>query len=243
MNNIDTLLKYASAYETRCLEALAKIKKMPDGKYRVLSQKGKNLGTYKSREGAKKRLQMVEMFKHMDENKANDEKVIDLTDIDDFALSAIMRKLREKSTPEIAKQFLQLFKRQFDNAVKRKIHKPDRVALQNAVLDFNKLHKIKFDSKMVKMAAISELGNAEQVGKYLSDIVKFTLQRIPQEKRAKALESLKHKFDIMSEAEIASKHLPESSALGQAIVFVKHVLFNHDPIYIRNVLNSLVRSL
>jgi hypothetical protein len=243
MNNVDILLKFADIYEGRCLEALAKIRKLPSGEYRVLSQKGKNLGTCKSRKGAEKRLAEVEMFKHMDKNKIDDSKIIDLTDIDDFALSAIMRKLREKSEPEIAKQFLQLFKKHFDNAVKNKIHKPDRVALQKALLSFSKLHKVKLNKKMVKTAAISELGNAEQVGRYLSDIVKFTLQRIPPAKRPWAIQRLKHKFDTLSEMEIASKHLPSSSALGQSITFVKHVLFNHDATYIRNVLNSLVRSL
>jgi hypothetical protein len=48
---------------------------------------------------------------------------------------------------------------------------------------------------------------------------------------------------MMAETEIASKQLPESAALGQAITFVKHVLFNHDAKYVREVLNSLVGAL
>ena len=47
----------------------------------------------------------------------------------------------------------------------------------------------------------------------------------------------------MSEIEIASKQMPESSAVGQSITFIKHVLFNHDARYIREVLDSLVKSL
>ena len=36
-----------------------------DNKYQVQSEKGKNLGTYDSKEKAEKRLKQVEMFKHM----------------------------------------------------------------------------------------------------------------------------------------------------------------------------------
>jgi hypothetical protein len=136
-----------------------------------------------------------------------------------------------------------LFKQQFDKAVKAKLHKPEKIALQNSVVKFNKLHKIKLDTKMIKCAAVAELGNAQLVGKYLSDIVRFTLQRLPAEKQQHALDSLKMKFSNLNESEIASKQLPQSSALGQAITFVKHVLFNHDAKYVREVLNNLVRSL
>ena len=43
---------------------LSKIKKLPDGKYRVLSGKGKNLGTFPTFQLAKKRLIQIEYFKH-----------------------------------------------------------------------------------------------------------------------------------------------------------------------------------
>ena len=228
MNNIDTILHMASIYESRCINDLVKIAKSPN-----------------SRSGASsKKIKKVDYLKHFDHSEADDSSaIIDLTDIDEFAYSAVMRKIRQKATPEQVKVFLQLFKQQFDRAVKGKVHRPERIALQNTLIKFNKLHKIKLDKKMVKLAAIAELGNSEQVGKYLSDIVRFTLQRIPAEKRQSAIDNLKNKFSAMNESEIASKQLPESSALGQAIVFVKHVLFNHDPKYIREVLNSLARSL
>lgn len=248
MSDIDNLLKLASTYESQCIQdlvKLAKIRKMPDGRYRVLSMTGKNLGTYKSRKGAEKRLKQVEYFKHLDKSHAEDEKggPIDLTDIDEFAYSAIMRKLRERGTPEQVRQFLTIYKNQFDKAVKGKMHKPDRIALQNAVLKFHKLNPIKLDKKRIKLAAVAELGNADMVGKYLSDIVKFILGRVPQDKRPHALQVLKQKFATMSETEISSKQLPQAAAYGQAITFVKHVLFNHDAHYIRDVLNSLSRNL
>ena len=249
MNNVNDILKLASVYENRCIQdlvKLAKIRKMPDGRYRVLSQTGKSLGTYKSRKGAERRLKQVEYFKHLDKSNAEDEKSskpIDLTKIDEFAYSAIMRQLRQQATPEQVRQFLVIYKREFDKGVKAKIHKPERVALQNTVLKFHKLNPVKLDKKMIKLAAIAELGNADQVGKYLSDIVKFILGRVPSEKQPHALQILKQKFATMSENEIAGKSLPQAAAYGQAITFVKHVLFNHDAKYIRDVLNSLSRSL
>jgi len=45
------------------------IKELDNGQYMVCSKKGKNLGTYKSRSAAEKRLAEVEMFKHMDKKK------------------------------------------------------------------------------------------------------------------------------------------------------------------------------
>ncbi len=154
-----------------------------------------------------------------------------------------MRKLRQKASKEQVKTFLKLYKLQFDKAVKNKLQKPEKVALQNALIKFNKSHKIKINKKFVKNAAISELGDPALVGKYLSDIIRFTLNRISPEKRASAIQSLKHKLYSLNENELANKNMPASSSMGQSITFVKSILFNHDPIYIRNVLNNLVRSL
>lgn len=246
MKNVNDILQLASSFEKSCqddLVKLAKIRKLPNGKYRVLSEEGKNLGTYNSRDGAKKRLKQVEYFKQFDHADASDSEVIDLTDIDEFAYSAIMRKLRQKCSKEHVKEFLQIYKSQFDKAVKEKIQKPEKVALQNTVIKFNKLHKIKFDKKMIKSAAVSELGSAEQVGRYLADIVRFALNRVSLDKRQSAIASLKDKFHSMNEAEISGKQMPQSSAMGQSITFVKHVLFGQDPGYVRDVLNSLSRSL
>jgi hypothetical protein len=39
------------------------IKKVKEG-YRVVSESGRNMGTYKDEEGAKKRLRQIEYFKH-----------------------------------------------------------------------------------------------------------------------------------------------------------------------------------
>lgn len=49
------------------------IRQLGEKKFRVYSEKGKNMGTYKSRAGAKKRLRDIEYFKHL--NSADDNHV------------------------------------------------------------------------------------------------------------------------------------------------------------------------
>jgi hypothetical protein len=250
MHDTNQLLKLADTYYQDCVQGLSKIariRQLPGGKYRVLSMKGKNLGTYDSREAAEKRLKQVEYFKNVDQANAKDssseEKVIDLTGAVDFSYSAIMREMRKEADKEQVRLFLTMFKKEFDNAVKKKLQKPEKVALQNSLVKFNKRHKVKCKKKLVKNAAVSELGDPAMVGKYLADIVRFTLNRVPADKRQNALDSLRHKFYSFNANEIAQKDLPPTSAIGQSITFVKHVLFNHDAVYIREVLNNIVSNL
>jgi len=193
-------------------------------------------------------LKMADNYYHnclkvVGEDDSSDEKVIDLMGAIDFSYSAIMREMRQKASKDQIREFLIGFKKEFDKAVKAKLQKPEKVALQNSLVKFNKKHKVKVKKKLVKNAAVSELGDPIQVGKYLSDIVRFTLNRIPAEKRAKAIDSLKRKFYSFNANEIAQKTMPPTSAIGQSITFVKHVLFNHDAHYVREVLNNIVRNL
>lgn len=48
------------------------IKKIDENKYRVYSEKGRNMGTYSSRRAAKERLKAIEAFKHMDDVRDGD---------------------------------------------------------------------------------------------------------------------------------------------------------------------------
>jgi hypothetical protein len=244
MINVDDILKKANDYYSRAaaLEKFAFIKKLPNGKYRVLSEKGKNLGTCDSREKAKQRLKEVEYFKHKDESSANDSS-IDLSKTDDFSFSAIMRRMREKASPKQVREFLKLFNVNFEKAVKKKLQEPEKVSLQNSLVQFGKNHKLILDNDLVKNAAITELGDAALVGRYLADMIRFILVRISPEKRQSAIEKVKNKLYYLNETDISNKNLPSSSAMGQSITLVKNVLFNHDPRYIRNVINNLVRSL
>jgi len=218
------------------------IRKLPNGKYRVLSEKGKNLGTYDSRSGAEKRLREIEFFKHKDQNKAEDG-IIDLTEIDDFSYSAILRKLRQQMEPVQVKEFLKIFKGHFDKAVKKGLQQPEKVALSKSLIEFGKIYKIKLNKELIKNATVSELGDPDLVGKYIADIIRFTLSRIPQDKRSGAIDNLKKKIYALSEYDISSKNLPDMAALGQSITFIKHILFNHEPGYIRNVINNIVKNL
>lgn len=178
-----------------------------------------------------------------DGDNSVEEKVIDLTEIDDFSYSAIMRKIRQSASKDQVKDFLKIFKAQFDRAVKNKLQRPEKVALQNTIIKFNKIHKIKINKKFVKNAAITELGAPIEVGRYLANICRFILNRIEPDKRVKAMESLRNKFYFTNANELAAKTSPPSAAVGQSITFVKHVLFNQRPEYIREVLNQLSNNL
>lgn len=216
-STIDQLVKRALQFEEHCnqeLVALAKTKKLPNSK---------------------------DLPK--DNNLVEEEKVIDLMGAIDFSYSAIMREMRQQTSKDQLHLFMSLFKKEFDKAVKNKLQKPEKVALQNSLIKFNKKHKVKVKKKLVKNAAVTELGDPVLVGKYLSDIVKFTISRIPPEKRSQVLNTLRDKFYSFNANEIASKELPATSGIGQSITFVKHVLFNHDARYIREVLNNLARNL
>jgi hypothetical protein len=243
MEKYGNLIENINQYHDACLFSYARIKQVGN-KWRVLSQKGKNLGTFDSEKAAKKRLKQIEYFKHLDKSHADDKgSVIDLTKAEEFAYSAIVRQMRKKATPKQVRDFLKIYKAEFDRAVKENLKKPEKVALQNALVKFDKLHKIKLDRKLIKNAAISELGDARLVGQYLASIIKFILNRVPPNKRLLFRDKLKQKFAVMNEQEIANKDLPDSAAIAQSITFVKHVLFNHDAQYIREVLNNLVGAL
>lgn len=212
------------------------IKKLPNGKYRVLSQKGKNLGTYSTKELAKKRLKQIEMFKHLKKIKASP---IDLTSIESLSLSAIMREINKKD-PKKALMFLQTFKNNFDKLIKSKEHNLEEKALEKSIIDFSKDNELKINKKLIKNADISEIGNAKSVANHMAHTIKFFLMRLKPESRAAAIKKIKEKIYNFSEVELAEKKMPASSAIGQAISFVKITLFNNNPTYIRDVINNLI---
>lgn len=245
MSDTSEIIKLADAYYEGCcaLVKTAFVRKIKN-KWHVLSHKGKSLGSYDTKAEAVARLKQIEYFKnHPKDSNSAEEVVIDLTDADDISYSAIMRKMRQKAPKEQVRVFLKLFKDQFDKAVKNNLQKPEKVALQNALVKFNKLHKIKVSKKLIKNAAIAELGEASEVGRYLANICGFILNRLAPESRAKAIESLRKKFYYTNADELSRKVSPPSAAIGQSITFVKHVLLNQEPQYIREVLNELSRNL
>jgi len=216
---------------------LAYVKKLPNGKWRVFSEKHKNLGTFDTQEEAKKRLKQIEYFKH---KKAS---TIDLTQIDNFSLSAVLRDLRKQASKEQVLEFLKIYNDYFEDGVKQDIQQPEKVALSKTLIDFNKLYPVKINKDLIKNAAIAELGNADDVGQYLANIIKFILKRISPESRQKSIFNLKNKLYYMDMNEIASKKMPASSAIGQSITLVKHILFSHNVNYVREVIKSIINNL
>jgi hypothetical protein len=127
---------------------IAVIKKLPNGKYQVQSHEGKNLGTYKSKEKAEKRLRQIEFFKYLDKHpskrkkKASTDQKIDLTDVDDMSLSAIMRQLNKQCDPGVATDFLTLFKQCFDRLILDNEDEPSKKALGATLLIFCKKYPV-----------------------------------------------------------------------------------------------------
>lgn len=230
MTDLLQLLQLATDYEKGCLQGLNKEARKSKSEEEPASEEPKD----KSIE----RLKKIKDYK--DDSDAD---VIDLTGASDFSYSAIMREMRQNASDEQVRLFLTLFKKEFDKAVKTKLQKPEKVALQNSLVRFDKKYKVKCKKKLVKNAAVSELGDPVMVGKYLADIVKFMVARIPLEKRQSAIDSLRKKFYTFNANEISEKDLPPTSGIGQSITFVKHVLFNQNPFYIREVLNNIVSNL
>lgn len=244
----DQILKIADYYDNSCSNLLikvSKIRKLPNGKYRVLSMKGRNLGTYRSQKAAKKRLQQIEYFKHVDKSNADapEKEKIDLSKVDEFSYSSLCRELNKLKDKKPLKFFLKRYKINFDKLIKDKSKHPEKIALEASFIEFAKVFDVKINKKMVKVAASASLGDPVAVGKYLADIVKFMMNRISPSKRQLSLNKLKSKFYYLDEKEIAVKKMPSSSAMGQSITFVKTVLLQHDAKYIRDVLNNLVKFL
>lgn len=239
MQKLNNLVVLADNYYAACtLQKFAFIKKLPSGKWQVLSEKGKNLGIFDSKEKARKRLQQVEFFKFKGKKHASEDP-IDLTEINDLSYSAIMRNLRKECDPQTVKEFLAIYKTFFDILTEREVKDAADLALALTLKQFNILHPLKLNLK--KEAA--NLGEATRVGQYLADIIKFTLSRISPEKRLDSMNKVIRKIYLLNENELSNKNMPATSSMGQAITFVKHVLFAHDPQYIRTVINSIVAYL
>lgn len=91
------------------------IRKLPNGKYRLYSKNGKNLGTYNSRTGAENREKQVQYFKHANEEKLPSVPTLSIQQIarkHDVDSSAIKRELKmgikvefeHTRDPEIARE-------------------------------------------------------------------------------------------------------------------------------------------
>jgi len=232
--SIPRIESYAKEFASSCgegvLEKTAVVKKLPGGQWTVQSLKGKPLGKYKTKEDAVKRLRQIEYFKHHKKKRKKASK--------DESYSSVMRDLRKSYDEETVKKFQREFKDRFDAAIAAGADDPEREVLEDAL----KCVSFEDDKRAIlKAASAIELGNPEYAGKYLSDVLKFVMRRISPERRTKSLENLRKKVYYLNEYQMAAKRVPPSSAIGQSITLLKHILLEHDPKYIRSVLNSVVK--
>jgi len=230
ITNVSKIAIYAQEFEGFCNDTLVKVAyiKKRDGKWVILSEKGKVLGTYDTKVEAVERLRQIEYFKNHKKKKASKED----------SYSSIMRDLRKSSDEDTIKCFQEEFKKAFDQAVIDGDEEPEKIALEKAK------ENIRDESELMEKAASAiNLGDAETAGKYLADLLKFVLRRISENKRPRAIEGLKRKVYYINEYQIAGKKVPASSAIGQSISLLKNILLEHEPQYIRGVLNSIVKNL
>jgi hypothetical protein len=230
------------------MNKFAYIRKIPGGKYRVYSEKGKNLGTYRSQSAAKKRLQQVEFFKHKGQSADDCQSVkdapgkLDITDIDAFSYSAIVRKLRELEAKTLS-VFLRLYKTSFDKHFLAGEEHPDKLALTDSLLAYSKIQPLKLPKGTIKTAALREYGNNENLGKIMANTIKFMLMKIKPESRQKVINNIKRKMYLVNYVELSNKHMPATSSIGQAITFVKTLLMGQHHNDIREILTSIIENL
>lgn len=121
------------------------IRKLPNNKWRVFSEKGKNLGTYDTRDEAVTRLRQIEFFKHKKAlpslcilfSKEAKEKEPAVT------YSSMMRKLRKD--PEQRLAFQKAFKEMFDDAFLENEEDAEKVALVYAIEQINDTNDVHDD--------------------------------------------------------------------------------------------------
>lgn len=111
------------------------IKKLPNGKYRVYSQNGKNLGTCDTLSEAKTRLSQIEYFKHKD-SKNRRIQLLKIFAQEEPSYSAIMRDLNKNNKDKL-EQFMKVFKQTFDDANLENLENADKIALLTAMKAIN----------------------------------------------------------------------------------------------------------
>lgn len=216
---------------------LAYIRKLPNGKYRVYSKKGKNLGTYPSESKAKERLKQVEFFK----KKASEGRKVDLSKLDKLTYSSVMRELVKLDQSDWI-EFVKLYKKKFDKYVLDGESNFEDNCLKDTLEELEDEFEIIYP-KQHKTANLQHVGSPDLIGKYIADIIRFTLIKISPKNRHKATVSVKNKILNLNAIELATKKMPASASMGQSITFVKSVLFGHDPAYIKQVINFIYKYL
>lgn len=198
------------------------------GKY---SRKGRTMGTYDSLGEAKKRLGQIEYFK-----KASEE----------ITYSFFMRFLN-KNHKRLVIPFMKIFFKNFNEGLAKAnddLFKFEKIILKKSIQELLLLKEAGIKLGLIKKASgIIQMGDAEVAGKRLADIIKFMLKRIKPESRHKVYNSMKEKILKLSPDEISSKKTPATSAMGQAITFLKTVLIGNESSYIREILLNIAKNM
>jgi hypothetical protein len=97
--------------------------------------------------------------------------------------------------------------------------------------------------RILALGSALELGDPNVAGKSLAEIVLFLLRRIAPHQRPNAIRKMIIKFQTLSSEEISGKDMKPFSSMGQSISFIKNVLAGHDALYVRKVLDAIVRNL
>lgn len=147
MSDFNKLLYKINIFYKMAFIKLSYIRKLSNGKYRVYSKNGKNLGTYDSKSAAEKRLKDIEFFKHL--NKKASLK-LDLTKIDEISYSAIMRFLVNNYNNNIVSLFQKEFKKFFDQEYLNGKENPQNKSLIKTLLKINKNYPITLPKKLLK---------------------------------------------------------------------------------------------
>lgn len=153
----NSLMELAAKYEEKYLNAVSRleimkiafIRRMPGGRWKIVSEKGKSLGIYPTKEQAVKRLRQIEYFKHKKKKrKSAGEELgpIDLTKLEELAYSGVMRELRKQCDIETVQEFLTVFKKIFDAIVLNGEDNPAEKAMPAAIVMFSKLHKVELNN-------------------------------------------------------------------------------------------------
>lgn len=109
------------------------IKKLPNGKYKVLSRKGKNMGIFDSKSDAERRLQQIEFFKR--------QASINIDDADEFTYSSISRYLRKELSSNDFYMFQKKYKENFDNFYLDDVDNFEEKALEETLISLDFIEK------------------------------------------------------------------------------------------------------
>ena len=73
----------------------------------------------------------------------------------------------------------------------------------------------------------------------ISEVIKFLLNRVPEDKKKKVLQRIKHKILSLSPSSMSGKKSPQNAVIGNIITFIKTVLNGNRADFIHAVLTYL----